>query len=235
MMWKDRGGRTSISRPQVVLWGANLLMVAAVISLPWVGLKRDEILSAPGEPIEVEALVDFGSHAPAKLLDLQTKALFHATRRFYVAPLVVEQAVVEPPPVYRIMGILSSKSKAPIALLKQEGSRRRVKVAVGDLLDGWTVTNVESGKVSLQRNGRDAELVSAGRSRSSGLKRLSEETSGVSAPTAVKESVSGSRMMRRSRAAGALAAAVVGNEAMRDQNSSQTREDAPRLFRPPAP
>ena len=103
---------------------------------------------------------------PASFDGLQAHAVFHKTRSFYVAPAPMVQ---QPTPDYRIVGLMALPNRPPSAVLVSNQSNARIKVAVGDQLEGWNVAEVSAKKVVIQLGERTAEIGSAARAATGGM------------------------------------------------------------------
>ncbi len=64
----------------------------------------------------------------------------------------------QPPPDYRLLGVILNR-KRTIALLRSEGTGADVRVQVGDMVGGWSVTAVERESVTLKRDEDTSQTV----------------------------------------------------------------------------
>lgn len=107
---------------------------------------------------------------PTSFDTLQSEAVFHKSRSFYVAP--ASPGAQHPPPDYRLAGLMALPDRPPSAVLLNNQSNARVRVAAGDQLDGWNVAEVSARRVLLQLGERTAEISAATSTGSSGMVRV---------------------------------------------------------------
>ena len=82
----------------------------------------------------------------------------------YVAPAPVVAASVAPvsaPPQLALVGVLYN-GVANIALLRRASDLKPAAYRLGDEIDGWRITAIESRRVTLARQDRDITLEMAG-------------------------------------------------------------------------
>src|SRR5712671_477523 len=121
----------------VTLAALNLVFLATLVAVLAGGTETKAILTASGKqaastPLDIQVPAE-----TANLDVIQTQALFHASRTFYVPPDPAAVAVNVAPPDYRIVGAMSLPNKPTIAFLVHSQSGARSKVQKGDTLDGW--------------------------------------------------------------------------------------------------
>ena len=114
------------------------------------------------------AIVESAAAADAPSLDslgaTRARPLFSASRR-PPAPALVPVPVLPravappplPPPNVQLSGVILGADKQ-VALLKRLGSPTALSVAVGGLVEGWTVTAIGARAVVLQRNDRSVTV-----------------------------------------------------------------------------
>lgn len=201
----------------LVVLNAGLL---SVVGVQWVrGSQHDALLSASGPTQKIATLKFDASRASSDMEIIQTQALFHKSRKFHVAPLpIIEERA---PPDYRFSGSMTIPNRPVTAILINNQTNARVKVAAGDQLDGWTVASIELGRVRVLFGDRHAEIASASASQPGGFTRSGgsqhQPATASSSPAGGVRVLSGSGNSIptvRSTTAGASA-------------------DAPRLYRPP--
>lgn len=142
----------------VGLWLVCAASAAVIGQRLWQGTQTDALLATPARKYD-SVLADLTSPSnPPNLEPVQERALFHASRNFYVAPVVVA-ASVPPAPDYRLTGVLVIPRKPSVATLVSAAGAPH-KVRQGDDLDGWTVTSVESRRVVLQLGANTVEIAS---------------------------------------------------------------------------
>jgi hypothetical protein len=147
---------------------------------------------------------------------IQTRAIFHQSRSFYVAP--PPQVVEQPPPDYRLAGSMSVAGRQSAVLINAQ-TGARLRVGMGDQVDGWTVAAIQPGRVTLQSGARVAEITPSSKAQGGG---------GVTVTSAQATAVPSSN----TNGVRLLGNAPLG--APRPQSvSSSTLDQAPRLYRPP--
>jgi hypothetical protein len=176
------------------------------------GSQREALLQAEARKPDVTfAPVD--APAIAGIDSLQARAIFHQSRSFYVEP--PPQVIEQPPPDYRLAGSMSVAGKQSAVLVNPQ-TGTRLRVAMGDQVDGWTVAAIHPGKVILQSGERMAEITSAARTQSGGV----TVTSAQVVPSA---NASGVRFLGNSSPGAAESQSI----------SPPSLDQAPRLYRPP--
>jgi hypothetical protein len=108
--------------------------------------------------------------APTSFDRLQSEAVFHKSRSFYVTP--PSPSAQHPPPDYRFAGLMALPNRPPSAVLLNNQSNARVRVTAGDQLDGWSVAEVSAKRVLLQLGERTAEISATASAGSSGMVRV---------------------------------------------------------------
>jgi hypothetical protein len=156
--------------------------------------------------------------APLSFDGLQSQAVFHKSRSFYVAPPPMVQ---QPTPDYRMVGLMALPNRPPSAVLLNNQSNARIKVAVGDQLEGWNVAEVTARKVVIQLGDRTAEINSASRGGSGGR---------VVVPGSQASTAASPGMVR---VLGAPAAPAQASAPAQPRPNSPA-DSAPRLYRPPS-
>jgi hypothetical protein len=135
--------------------GAVVLLVANALDREGIVALQDDSPRPSGTSVDPLAFPDKPLDADA----LRDSALFHATRRFYVAP-------PEPPapaqrPDYRLTGTIAIPGKPTTALLVSNAAGTPLKVRVGDAVDGWIVESVEPQRVVLKLGQETVEVAVA--------------------------------------------------------------------------
>ena len=153
---------TSISAPgfTTALLGLAGVTLAALIATRLVGgTQTAALLATPARPAIVPAT---SLDAPAienHLEPLRDRALFYASRAFYVPPRAPTLPSVPPRPSYELAGTFIIPRKPSVAFLRpgaSGGVPRKVKA--GDDVDGWTVESVEASRVLLRFQDERAEI-----------------------------------------------------------------------------
>ena len=153
---------TSISAPgfTTALLGLAGATLAALIATRLVGgTQTAALLATPARPAIVPAT---SLDAPAienHLEPLRDRALFYASRAFYVPPRAPTLPSAPPRPSYELAGTFIIPRKPSVAFLRpgaSGGVPRKVKA--GDDVDGWTVESVEASRVLLRFQDERAEI-----------------------------------------------------------------------------
>ncbi len=88
--------------------------------------------------------------------------VFHRDRT-YTPPPKADTAVAQtPPPDFAVTGFLAIPGRPGKAFLRERSGGHSLAVAVGDGLEGWTITSVGPKQVEVRQNGRSALLVRSG-------------------------------------------------------------------------
>ena len=153
----------------MLLMGAIALAVICV-SLLWRGTQTNALLSTMPKPVAMpELATQFPSTTTTDFATVRLRAVFYASRGYYIAP---PPSAIEPPlpkPNYRLTGTLTMPNKPMVALLLQEDTKVTSKVAVGDTLDIWQIKNIEANRVVLQHGTQIEALLKGGLGSSAGL------------------------------------------------------------------
>lgn len=204
----------------------TVLLAALNVALAWaigtqlLGTPRlEDEVKAAAQRARMPALAELpAAVAPMSLDGLQSQAVFHKSRSFYVAP--ASPVAQQPPPDYRMVGLMALPNRPPLAVLINNQSNVRVRVAVGDQLDGWSVADVSAKRVVVQLGDQTSEITSTTRAGSGGV---------VITPASQASTTSASPGMVR----------VVGAPAAPSPTTAPARtsppvDAAPRLYRPPS-
>jgi hypothetical protein len=202
-------------------------VVLAVLNVAFIWLIGAQLIGAPSLREEVKAAAATAaapvipqlpaSLVPASFDGLQAEAVFHKSRSFYVAP--ASPAAQLPPPDYRMVGLMAVPNRPPSAVLLHNQSNTRIRVAAGDQLDGWSVSEVSAKRVVVQLGERTAEINSSTRATVGGIVVTSSNQ--ASPPTASPG------MVR-------VLAAPAGTSPAPPPRANVTVDAAPRLYRPPS-
>jgi hypothetical protein len=151
----------------VLLAVLNVLLVWAIGVQLLGGPRLDEQVKVAAAAAKVAAAPELPAvHAPPSFDALQSQAVFHKTRSFYVAPPPIVQQIT---PDYRMVGLMALPNRPPSAVLVNNQSNARLKVAVGDQVEGWNVAEVTAKRVVIQLGDRTIEINSASRGASGGM------------------------------------------------------------------
>jgi hypothetical protein len=134
-----------------VLLAGHVVGIALVISWLVQPSAVDAILQAKPRSLPRPPVTSVSPRNTPSLDLIQSRALFHESRTFYVPP-AVPAAPVEvkpPPPQYKVATVMMSAHHAAIALLTDAQGKGALKVHQGDVLAGWTVESVEPKRVTL--------------------------------------------------------------------------------------
>lgn len=156
------------------------------------------------------------------LSGIQAQAVFHVSRSFYVPPEPATLQITAPD--YKFTGSMSVPGRGRTAVLTRAQTSERVKVAVGDMVDVWTVRDIGPRSVTLAMNDREVEITSAGSNRDGS----SMPSSPSAAPLAAAGSLGSSAPQSYSSPA-----AQATNSGPALQGTQVPTKQAPRLYRPP--
>lgn len=196
----------------------NLVLAAALGALSWNGTRTDELLATPARDIKLAVgSVDLPP-AGADVASIQDAALFHASRRFYVAPPPNPVPVAPPRPDYRLAGTFVVPNKPNAAWLMSNSTQQSLRVKVGESVGGWTVQGIEKGRVLLQYENETMQIGDPARPATGGLNVVPMKRTTIATATGVK-------ML------GNPAAPVPGPQI--EQGAAPVGGDA-RLYRPPS-
>jgi hypothetical protein len=153
---------------------------------------------------------------------IQSGALFHSTRAFYVRPPApaVPVDLKPPPPAYRVATVLMPSRQPPVAFLTDAQGKGVLKVYPGDTLAGWTVQSIAPRRVTLVFQGDRIDL---GPRLLSSVQSSSGSTVGISASGVAPD-------IRNSPGPASGGLRVLGGSAVAGGGSQAV---APRVFVPP--
>lgn len=213
----------NVRLPLITVAVVNVAAASLVAVQLWNGSQRDQLAGAESMQIPVAGAVH--ELPAATIFDaVQAQAVFHKSRSFYVAPQA--PVVQQPAPDYRYAGSMSIPNRPASAVLTHNQTSARMKVAVGDQLEGWTVADVRPGKVVVQLGDRMAEITATARGQAGGT------ASGITM-------TSGMQLMNIQSAAPAPSAGMVrvlgtpGASPGIAPRANAASNEAPRLYRPP--
>lgn len=201
-----------------VLLGALNFALGWAIGTQLFGKPRlDEQVRVAAAAAKAPAAVELPlALAPVSFDGLQAQAVFHKSRSFYVAPAA--PVTQQPPPDYRMVGLMALPNQPASAVLLNNQSNARIRVAVGDQLDGWNVSDVTARRVVVQLGDRTAEINSTTRAAAGGM---------VATPGS-QASVTASPGMVR-----VLGTPHATTPPASPQRPNSAVDSAPRLYRPP--
>lgn len=152
-------------------------VVLAMLNVALLWMIGAQLIGAPSLREEVKAAAAAAAApailelpvpvVPTSFDGLQAQAVFHKSRSFYVAPS--SPSSQQPPPDYRMVGLMAVPNRPPSAVLLSNQSNVRVRVAAGDQLEGWSVAEVSAKRVVVQLGERTAEINSATRPTAGGI------------------------------------------------------------------
>lgn len=147
-------------RDQVAgLLGGIFLLLWAV---QWIADGRFTVprLSAPSVPA-VHAEPPLESTAPIPVDDavIAARPIFIATRRPYVPPAesAAPAAPVAPPEPMTLLATVMAEGRQ-VALIQSQRDNRIEKLGIGDAIAGWTLAEVHTGHVILERGTESRQL-----------------------------------------------------------------------------
>lgn len=153
-LWKVLNLRRS------ALIAGHLVAVGLLISWFLQPSAVDRVLQASPSKMPLPSLARPPPHTAPPLDLIQSRALFHASRTFYVPPpvLIAPVDLKPPPPAYKVAAVLISTHQPPVALLTDVQGKGFLKVRRGDVLAGWTVESVAPKRVTLNFQEERIEL-----------------------------------------------------------------------------
>ncbi|MEJ1962979.1 MAG: hypothetical protein WDO56_16080 [Gammaproteobacteria bacterium] len=154
---------TRISLFTAMLGAAVAALGVIIIVRLATGTQTDELLAtAPKTANPPEMKLDAPA-LEAQLEPVRDRALFYASRAFYVAPPPPSAPAVPPRPNYLLAGTFAIPHKHTVALLKPSAGTSVVKVKAGDDLEGWRIEIVEAARVVLSYHDERFEIVRVAR------------------------------------------------------------------------
>jgi hypothetical protein len=141
----------------VVLLALNVMLAAWWVVQLWSGTQTAALLAVRPAAMPLPPLIsEIGSADTLQAAVIQDRALFYATRRYYV-PAPASLAVF-PRPDYKLLGTILASGRPTVALLQPAGGTGTRRVKPGDELDGWAVLAVERACVRLRHDADQFEI-----------------------------------------------------------------------------
>ena len=154
--------------PTLLFAIVNAAIASTIAARLWQGSQAHSILETAARPIAMpEPLRDLAPSAIDPTV-IQSAALFYESRSFYVPPAA---PVLQTRPDYRLSATLTIPGQPPFAMLVQNQSGAKIKVRVGDDLEGWTVDAIQARAVLLRHEQQQLEIRSS--QREPGMQPLS--------------------------------------------------------------
>ena len=177
---------TRISLFTAVLGAVAAALGVFIIARLAAGTQADALLARSPKTPNVPEMTLQAPALEAQLEPLRDRALFYASRAFYVAPPPPAAPAAPPRPNYMLAGTFVIPHKPTVALLKQGTGTNVVKVKAGDDLEGWHIENVEAARVLLRYQDERFEIARAARESGSHLTRAPLKRPGAAtAPASV--------------------------------------------------
>lgn len=153
-------GWRTVDRVAIALAGVCLLVLGSLWFLD--GRFSSAAMVVPAMETQPAPALDSASvNVNLDYQALANRPLFIDTRRPYVPPSVATpaQPAAPPEPMALLATVMSGTTH--LALIQLQRDNRTQKVAVGEAIAGWTLTEVQSGFVTLTRSteSRRLELV----------------------------------------------------------------------------
>jgi hypothetical protein len=145
---------------RLALTALNVAGVLICIAQLWAGSEAQHILAAAPLPIAPPAPLREPTQRAADLAAIRDAAVFHESRRFFLAPAVLP---AQSRPDYRLSGVMVMPGGTRLALLIQNPSGARLKVREGDALEDWTVASIHAQTVVLSHGEQQLEVRAAPR------------------------------------------------------------------------
>lgn len=121
-------------------------------------------------------LAKFAAAATPTTVDLAVlteRPLFHSRRLFVALPDPNVAAARPAPPQYQFAGAMLLPGRPAAGYLKHSQSGQSLKVSLGDLVDGWTVSAIESRGVILEHSGERITIGSSATAATPGITPVS--------------------------------------------------------------
>jgi hypothetical protein len=151
----------------------NVLLLFLIGQRALQGTRAAALIATPAETFKAPRThVALPEIAHVDLTVLQSRALFHASRSFFVPPPPPPMPIAPPRPDYRFAGLFVIPNKPPLAMLSQNTTGVSRKVKVGDELEGWRVQAIESQRIVLQFAQETFEITRNAKVSSGGLQRV---------------------------------------------------------------
>jgi hypothetical protein len=226
--------RQQLTAANLTLGGVALALLSVWLWALLSGTQAQAILATPPKKMEIAAT---SLDSPTSVVDfevIQARPLFHQSRTYYVPPDPEAMQARLTPPDYRIVGAMAMPKQPLAAILLNNQTGARLKVAVGDILDGWTVEEVTDKRVALTMDGHHQELGTGSNSsaqvpatgfglrsvpRTSGTQNANSAAQTDGAPGIVR-TLSGGSQQTSPSAGGA-------------NSGNRSNNDGARLYRPP--
>ena len=136
---------------------ANASLLAA---LAWVVIARDDG-PAPrqgAQTVTVTATIPDDFSAAIDLSAMSEHPIFHKSRQFVRPPDPGAPDLRPPPPTYQFAGAMILPGKLPVAYLTHVQSGQSLKVRVGEIVEGWTVSAIEPRREALEFAGETISI-----------------------------------------------------------------------------
>ena len=143
------------SWPTCALLAVNATALWACATCWWQGSAAPTLLATDARRIALPTPLEEPIPAARDLTPIQNAAVFHESRRFYVAPQV---PVELPHPNYRFAASWSQPGRPATALLIQNPSGTRLKVQPGANVEGWRVDSIDARGVLLRHAEQQLEI-----------------------------------------------------------------------------
>jgi len=207
---------------RLILGLLNAALVCGVIVQLMKGTQIDSLRHTPPRDLptlHVESDVPRIQEPSA----VQAQAIFYQTRAYYLPPPVdTTQAI----PNYRLVGTMTIPQQGTIATVMSNETSSRTKVRQGDQLDGWTVLGISPTQVTIELNGRIAEIGK----QANASTMLSRVGVGENAPSALP---SGTITVLGNSSSALRAAPLGSGQRASGSPSAQSQEPSLRHYYPP--
>jgi type II secretory pathway component PulC len=167
----------------VILAAINLSLIATLATHLWEGTQTASLLATAAKPIQSPELHLAAAARTDNVGVIQDRALFYASRHFYVSPPPSAIPSTPPKPDYRLVGTFIIPQKPTVALLANSSGASR-KVKTGDDLDGWSVQAIEGRRVILQYQSETVEITAASTGGMTGMQMAPITRTAQTAPVA---------------------------------------------------
>jgi hypothetical protein len=143
-----------IAASRIILGLLNVALVCGLAAQVFHGTQVDSLKHTPPRTLRTPH-VELDAPAAASPNAIQAQAIFYQTRTYYLPPPI---QAVQSAPNYRLVGTMTIPQQGSIATLMSNETSARTKLRQGDQLDGWTVASISPTRVTLELDGRTAQI-----------------------------------------------------------------------------
>lgn len=123
-----------------------LLLIISLVAQGWRGGHLTAILDTPARKMAASPPPET-LNLPDDLRVIQDHALFYSTRAFYVPALATPITTSAQISSYQLLGTMLVPEKPGVAFLRRTPSDTTMTLSPGVVVDGWSVTVIQSGRI----------------------------------------------------------------------------------------